>query len=753
MGFYPPNPAPLVMHDRDPLFEQAVQACVAAGEGSTGLLQRALDIGYGRARTLLEQLGEAGVLGPSDGVLPRKVLAEAGATNTAIWPADDPPPSLEGNLERAVEVLPTPFTVPVTKPARSMIEQMLNSSRVDLMEPAVAWLLRDRPPTRVTPEELRNVLNDLGVEGAQMRCELVALWDRTRGRMAASGVPPTVALAYLQALARAFGLSRQYPDAAREHYLYAQHRAVLLQAMQGLELTSADRAAITRSADALGLSESEAARLAAEAALDAVTPEIQRILEAQRATDDEAQALFKRIAALGGELPKDLHRQIVMCVFLSRLERGELPTAAVTDTSLPKGEKPHFGGPCLWLEHRKQRGDERLVTIDTGVLLITSKRLLFNGRTKTLTLQYRSILGVSYGDSPAGGKLLVLRRERGRNPHIHFLDSQTLEICTRTIELILSGGAKPPAPTAATQDSPSLANSSTAQTNRPGRSPIVPPTAAPERLEHLLAELDGLIGLTLVKREVRGLINFLRMQRMRQEQRLPAAQVGLHMVFTGNPGTGKTTVARLIGEMFGAMGLLSKGHVVETDRSGLVAGYVGQTALKTQAVVERAMGGVLFIDEAYSLADCRGAEDFGSEAIDTLLKLMEDNRDRLAVIVAGYKEPMETFLESNPGLRSRFQRFIDFPDYTAGELYDIFARQAAGGHYTIGPTAAAALRQLFAVVETAKGEHFSNGRLVRNAFERTVMGLANRLALDPDVTFEELTTIQPADVPVAEELQ
>jgi hypothetical protein len=755
MGFYPPSAAPLTTGNADPLFEQAAQVCIAEGAGSTSLLQRKLQVGYGRAAAMITQLEQAGVLGPAEGALPRKVLVgSTSASTSAGWPADDLPPPLDGDLRAAVEAVASPFPAPTAAPKRSMADRMRSKARPDLLEPSIAWWLRDQPPTQLSADEVRTIASDLGVSREQMRGELVAIWDRTRERLASAGLPVPVALGYLQALARGFGLGHQYPDAAREQLLSGAHRRVLLDAMQGPELTSGDRAAIARSAATLGISDGEAARLAAEAALDAVTPEIERMLAVQRATDEEAQALFGRVAALGGELPPDLHRQIVECVFLSRLDRGELPTATVTDTTLPAGERGHFGGACVWLEHRKERGEERLVVIDNGVLVITNKRLLFNGQKKTVTLKYSALLGVNYGDSPAGGKLLVLRRDRGRSPHVHFLDPKTLEICCKTIELILSGGAKiPPSPPAAAGPAPQVPPPPPATAAKPGPSPGPSPAAgASANLDNLLAELDGLIGLASVKREVRSLINFLRMQRMREEQQLPVAAVGLHMVFTGNPGTGKTTVARLIGQMLGAMGLLTKGHVVEIDRAGLVAGYVGQTALKTQAVVERAMGGVLFIDEAYALASTGSGEDFGGEAVDTLLKLMEDNRDRLAVIVAGYQQPMQEFLGSNPGLRSRFSRFIDFPDYTVGELYDIFARLASAGKYSISEPAKTSLRQLFAVLETAKGQHFSNGRLVRNAFERTVMNLANRLAEDPDVTLDELTTVEVADVPSAEDL-
>lgn len=263
-------------------------------------------------------------------------------------------------------------------------------------------------------------------------------------------------------------------------------------------------------------------------------------------------------------------------------------------------------------------------------------------------------------------------------------------------------------------------------------------------VQEVLDELDALVGLEAVKHEVRLVTNLLQVQRLRTQRGLPAVEGSRHLVFTGNPGTGKTTVARLLAEIYRSLEVVEKGQLVETDRSALVAGFVGQTAGRVVDAFDRADGGVLLIDEAYALA--RGGEnDFGREAIDTIVKLMEDRRDRLVLIVAGYPEEMTTFIESNPGLRSRFPKTIHFPDYTDEELLLIFKSMAERNHYGVTDGAAKALRETLAVADRGKG--FGNARVVRNLFEQAVANHASRVVDVANPTDEQLTALVAEDIP------
>ena len=278
------------------------------------------------------------------------------------------------------------------------------------------------------------------------------------------------------------------------------------------------------------------------------------------------------------------------------------------------------------------------------------------------------------------------------------------------------------------------------------------PPAQPEAsLEELLAELDGLCGLDKVKADVKGLINLVKVRRLRQEAGLPVPPMSLHLVFMGNPGTGKTTVARLLAKIYHAVGVLSKGQLVEVDRSGLVAGFVGQTALKTQEAVNKALGGVLFIDEAYALANQDNANDFGREAIEVLLKGMEDHRDDLIVIVAGYTDLMGDFIHANPGLESRFNKYFYFEDYDGGQLAEIFRSVCGKNGYTLDEETDKAAAEAFQVMYDRRDENFGNARDVRNVFEAAVARQANRVAAMEAPERADLMALTVADLDLEED--
>lgn len=267
-----------------------------------------------------------------------------------------------------------------------------------------------------------------------------------------------------------------------------------------------------------------------------------------------------------------------------------------------------------------------------------------------------------------------------------------------------------------------------------------------QSIKQLLAELEGLIGLDTVKEDVRSLINLVKIMKLREKKGMKKIPVSLHLVFSGNPGTGKTTVARLLAKIYQKIGILSTGQLVEVDRSGLVAGYVGQTAAKTSAIIKKAMGGILFIDEAYSLTNNVAKEDFGQEAVDTILKAMEDNRDDFVVIVAGYPKLMEDFVNSNPGLKSRFNKFFIFEDYTPDELKAIFAKLCKDNQYKPTTSVMNYVHDYFREKYVMRDENFANGREVRNFFEKAVAKQANRLAELTYATEEELAELILDDV-------
>jgi Cdc6-like AAA superfamily ATPase len=407
-------------------------------------------------------------------------------------------------------------------------------------------------------------------------------------------------------------------------------------------------------------------------------------------TDDELWAL---IATFGDRLPSEL---------------AKATPADVRNARLLVGKREHLGRPSALLE----------------LLAAADAR---DGGDRTARL---ARLGAHIGHAVAALDLVPTRTELA-----------AVEVYRATVQRVANDmrsrapGAPPQPATGTATPAPGTATPAAAEAQ---------PEARP--LEELLAELDDLVGLADVKHEVRLVTNLLRVEKMRRDRGLPVIEHSHHLVFTGNPGTGKTTVARLVAQIYRTLGVVDRGHLVESDRSTLVAGFVGQTAPRVVAAFDRADGGVLLIDEAYSLAR-GGDDDFGKEAIDTLVKLVEDRRDRLVVILAGYPDEMASLVEANPGMRSRFPKTIHFPDYSDDELVAIFESLGAEGRYTLDDGARAALRA--ALAAQSRGRGFGNGRLARNLFEAAVANQATRLVALASPTDAELTTLTAADIPAA----
>lgn len=623
----------------------------------------------------------------------------------------------------------SPFVDCPVPAGRSAIERLTGAKRPDLARQALQHLFATHSLVEISSTQVEQALTSYGLKDADSVDLGRTLWRSAFEALVADGRLEKRERNYLFHLRRLLDVSEDFASTVEQELVGSRFDAALRAAIAGGSLPDTEIAELHELASRLGIDARRVDKDLREAKQTLLRSYVANLKGDAQLSPTEVADLGRRLADAQLTLSPTERTQIDVAGSAWRAWNEPLVPIEVALIVEP-GELCYLRCETTWSEMRKRRvhgqSVDELTPVESGTLYVTNRRALFKGSTKSSVLSFSEISGFKiFRDA--------IRVERTKGRHVYFI-VPTADVYPSCI--IFARARNGTTGDAAASRPPSVSVAAV---------PVPPRSSGTGSLD----QLKALVGLDSVKTEVTTLTNLVRIQVARRAQGLPVAAMTHHLVFTGNPGTGKTTVARIVASIFRDLGVLSKGQVIEVDRAKLVGGYVGQTAIKTAAVVESAIGGVLFIDEAYSLAT-GGDQDFGAEAIDTLLKAMEDRRDQFIVIAAGYSDLMTRFMESNPGLKSRFGRTIEFPDYGPSDLVAILRSYVEQSHYALTPEAETLAISRLNALYAARSKSFANARTVRSFFERMLERQSNRLASDAELSQTDLVTLEDLDVPEIE---